>query len=176
MKLSIIFPVALTFTVAAFIFTASACSVVSNVEITFYGYPDNSPPGAGIAYNCGRGFTAGGTGTYSDPLTMATAPKEYNKCEIVYLPYLKKYLRFEDICEECTSDYNKGVKHIDIWTGSSTVNGGQKQLNCENSLTPDGNQVVIRQPASNLAVNAAALFQNGNCNTGGTYPGNTAGC
>lgn len=38
-----------------------ACSTVSNVKITFYGWPDNSPPGAGTAYNCdGRNNIAGG--------------------------------------------------------------------------------------------------------------------
>lgn len=39
---------------------AAQCSTQSDVEITFYGYPDNSPPGAAIAYDCGRGYTAGG--------------------------------------------------------------------------------------------------------------------
>jgi len=39
---------------------AAQCSTQSGVEITFYGYPDNSPPGASIAYDCGRGYIAGG--------------------------------------------------------------------------------------------------------------------
>ncbi|CAM6116143.1 unnamed protein product [Calypogeia fissa] len=176
MKFSIVFPLGLTFMAAAFIFTASACSVISNVEITFYGYPDNSPPGAAIAYDCGRGYTAGGTGTYSDPLTMATAAGEYSTCEVVYLPYLEKYLTYEDECSQCVSDWSSGVAHIDVWTGSRTVDGGQTQLDCENALTPNNNQGVLRQPSSNLAVNTAALFTNGNCNTGTTYPNNNANC
>lgn len=40
---------------------SSACNVVSDVQITFYGYPDNSPPGPDTAYNCGgRNNIAGG--------------------------------------------------------------------------------------------------------------------
>lgn len=38
-----------------------ACSEQASVEITFYGYADNSPPGAATAYNCGgRNYVAGG--------------------------------------------------------------------------------------------------------------------
>ena len=36
------------------------CSTQSDVTVTFYGYPDNSPPGPDIAYDCGRGYTASG--------------------------------------------------------------------------------------------------------------------
>lgn len=43
-----------------------------------------------------------GTGTYSNPLTFASAPGEFSQCEIIYFPYLKKYLRFEDSCAECS--------------------------------------------------------------------------
>lgn len=43
-----------------------------------------------------------GVGTYSDPLTFASAPGEFSSCEIIYLPYLKKYVRFEDYCAQCS--------------------------------------------------------------------------
>src|SRR5262245_15262186 len=82
---------------------AQACSVVTGVHVTFYGWADNSPAGDGVAYNCGgRNFHAGGTGTYANPLTFASAPGEYSQCEIVYSPYLKKYLRMEDSCDACS--------------------------------------------------------------------------
>lgn len=65
----------------------AACSREGSVEITFYGFPDNDPPSAQTAYNCGgRKNIAGGTGTYSDPLTMASARGEFSQCEIVYVP------------------------------------------------------------------------------------------
>ncbi len=81
----------------------TACSTPGNYIVTFYGYPDNSPPGPGTAHNCGgRNFVAGGTGTYSDPVTFATAPGEFNVCEIIYLPLLTKYGRYEDDCAQCS--------------------------------------------------------------------------
>jgi hypothetical protein len=80
---------------------AAACSITQGVHITFYGYPDNDPPGSGTAYDCGRGYKAGGTGTYADPLTFASSKIEYSVCQIIYSPYLKKYLRMEDDCVQC---------------------------------------------------------------------------
>jgi hypothetical protein len=129
------------------------CSVVQQVTSTFYGYPDNSPPGAGIAYTqCGRD-NAGGSGTFSDPLTFASAAGEFDTCEVIYAPYLKKYLRYEDECTQCESDWNSGTWHVDTWTGSSTSDGGQDQINCEDQLTPDA-QSIIRNPADDLEVDS----------------------
>lgn len=43
----------------------AACSTRSNVITTFYGYPDNDPPGPATAYNCGgRNNIAGGKYIY----------------------------------------------------------------------------------------------------------------
>lgn len=40
---------------------SAACSTPGNFIITFYGYPDNDPPGPGTAHNCGgRNYVAGG--------------------------------------------------------------------------------------------------------------------
>lgn len=82
----------------------AACSVVSGVQMTFYGSPDNDPPGSiATAHDCGgRNYQAGGSGAYDDPLTFATSPDEYEVCEIIYSPYLKKYLRMEDDCAQCS--------------------------------------------------------------------------
>ncbi|KAI4116351.1 MAG: hypothetical protein LQ345_003206 [Seirophora villosa] len=155
--------------------TERACSTISVVTHTFYGYPDNDPPGPATAYNCGgRNFVAGGSGTYSNPLTFASAPGEFSTCEVIYVPYLKKYARFEDYCAQCSqsiplskdviqtrltqklaTDWRSGKYHIDLWTGSSTVNGGQNQINCENALTPNA-QSIVRQPPSTLPVDCTS--------------------
>lgn len=38
------------------------CSTQTDVEFTYFGYPDNSPPGPGISFSCGRrGLIAGGS-------------------------------------------------------------------------------------------------------------------
>lgn len=90
---------------------------------------------------------------------MASAAGEFSLCEIAYVPYLKKYVRYEDDCEKCTEDFAQGQRHIDVWTGSSTVNGGQEQIDCEDNLTPDGEVSIIRSPGSNYAVDTTILYQ-----------------
>lgn len=154
---------------------SSTCQATDQVKITFYGYPDNSPPGPDIrcaldsrqdcsgcagnsshtvtASECGpRGETAGGTGTYDDPITMASAATWFCHQEVVYLPYLKKYLRYEDYCQDCTGNATEGILHIDIWTGSTKTNGGSVQDKCEKLLTPDDQQPMIRSPSKDLPV------------------------
>ncbi|KAK3215972.1 hypothetical protein GRF29_8g1711256 [Pseudopithomyces chartarum] len=162
---------------SSFSLASAACSKVTKNTHTFYGYPDNDPPGPATAYDCGgRNYVAGGTGTYADPLTFASAPGEFNECEIIYDPYLKKYLRFEDYCAQCTTDWKASPKiyHVDVWTGSSTKNGGQAQIQCENDLTPaEKSQTIIRQPAKNLPVDSTKLFVAGDspaCKTSHVYP------
>ncbi|KAL9582062.1 MAG: hypothetical protein Q9212_003513 [Teloschistes hypoglaucus] len=144
---------------------AQSCFPQNDVKVTFFGYPDNSPPGAGIAFTqCGRSL-AGGTGTHDDPISLATATQgDFAVCDIVYLPWLKKYARYDDDCEQCGKDWDNGRQyHIDLWTGSTTVDGGQTQIECENSL-PGGQQTIIRHPANDLDTDTTPLFSNGNCN------------
>jgi hypothetical protein len=160
--------------------SADNCTATEQlVSVTFYGFPDNTPPGAGIRCNpssradcdvcdagdpanattvtaaaCGpRGVTAGGTGAYDDPLTMASAARWFCRLEVVYLPYLQKYLRYEDYCAHCEADaVAKRAVHVDVWTGSTARNGGKVQIACENTLTPAGMQVIVRNPAPDLPV------------------------
>ncbi|KAI1073938.1 hypothetical protein F5B20DRAFT_474923 [Whalleya microplaca] len=144
-----------------------ACSITTGVKVTFYGSPDNDPAGSiAVAHDCGgRNYEAGGIGTYADPVTFASAGGEYQVCETIYSPYLKKYLRREDDCASCDA------KQIDVFTGSA-VDGGDKQIECENILTPEATQGVIRSPAEDLDVDETALFDSGTCNTKHVYVDN----
>jgi hypothetical protein len=78
-------------TILAFTSTALvACSRQGSIELTFCGYPDNNPPSAQTAYNCGgRNHSAGGTRTYGDPLSTASASGVCSQYEIVYVLYLE---------------------------------------------------------------------------------------
>ena len=59
---------------------------------------------SGIALQIPPGFDGSlGVGTYSNPLTFASASGEFSSCEIIYLPYLKKYIRYEDYCAQCST-------------------------------------------------------------------------
>ncbi|KAF2663122.1 hypothetical protein BT63DRAFT_466111 [Microthyrium microscopicum] len=130
---------------------AESCSSVDQVKVTFYGYPDNDPPGPAISCpgGCGpHGERAGGDGSFGNPLTMAAADGVFSPGEVVYLPYLQKYLRYEDFCASCSGAW------VDVWTGSPDSNGGEAQIQCENRLTPGGNVPLIRNPLSNLNTNS----------------------
>lgn len=137
--------------------TIATCSIVSDVKHTFYGWPDNDPAGASTAYSCdsSRPYIAGGTGTFADPLTFASAPGEFDECEIIYDPYTRKYLRFEDYCAQCNEDWADGTGswHVDIWTGGSTEGDGDVQVQCEDALTPDDQGLgIVRSPGEDLEV------------------------
>ena len=99
----------------------------------------------------------GGTGTFDDPLTFASSSSIFSQCEVIYFPYIQKYLRFEDDCTACDKDAANGIVHIDIWAGNATVSGGDVQVACENKLTPSGNEIIVRNPPSGLPVNSKLL-------------------
>jgi hypothetical protein len=127
----------------------SNCAVWQHVFMTNYGFIDNSPPSAIIAYpNSGpKGHSQAteGTGTYDDPITCASDTSfsqggaTLSPGTIVYNPISQKYYIVEDGCTECSQDYNckydddddagpgnppAGCKkdtylHIDFWMGPS---------------------------------------------------------
>jgi hypothetical protein len=131
--------------------TAEEC--INGTTQTFYGWPSNSGNNT-IAYNCGRGFTAQGSGTFNYPLTFATAKGEFERCEVIYSPYLKKYLIHEDDCVQCQADWNNGTGfwHIDVWD-MACEDGGNDEEKCDNALAPvDQSRDVIRYPSADLEV------------------------
>lgn len=63
--------------------------------VTFYGWYDNTPPSAAIAYPVIH-QTAGGTGTWSDPITYASDTSETPAGTKIYVPRVQKYFIMED--------------------------------------------------------------------------------
>ncbi|MCL2782856.1 MAG: RICIN domain-containing protein, partial [Propionibacteriaceae bacterium] len=116
----------------------------SAAYMTFYGYPDNTPPSADIASpnfkspdktfpnnNLNQGIhanqQAGGDGSYANPLTMATwAAGELAYGTIVYVPRLQKYFIAEDQCTECQADMqgNTNDTTADSRYPDGTLRGG----------------------------------------------------
>lgn len=147
--------------------TAQA-STTRTFLVTLYGWPDNSPPGADIAYpksddNPTIHNSAGGTGTYSDPITYATDKSELAVGTKVYYPYLHRYFIMEDDCTECDEDWtghgpDGGPKlyHIDLWIGGKGGNSNDV-INCEDDLTQNSADVII-DPPSDEAVDTTPLF------------------
>ena len=153
--------------------TPAYASSTQKVYLTFYGWYDNTPPGCAIAYpdlhQC-----AGGTGSYSDPITFASDTAEIAAGTKIYVPRLEKYFIMEDDCTECDQDWSgqgpdggPGMWHFDLWAGGQ--NGNESALlDCEDALTQDGSENVIISPPSTETVSSPPLF---NSSTGACYGG-----
>ena len=125
--------------------------------VTFYGWVDNSPPGPAIAHPCIH-QSAGGTGTYADPVTFAE-PIDLNGpwCQIIYVPFLEKYFIHEDQCHPCA---HVNTNHVDLWMGGDAASTHKPEkkalLRCERAWTQHA--TVILDPSSTEPVDTAPLF------------------
>jgi 3D (Asp-Asp-Asp) domain-containing protein len=134
-----------------------------SVYVTFYGWADNSPPGGAIAYPQSDGYptlheTAGGTGTYADPITFATDKAEFPVGTRLYVPFIEKYVMMEDDCVECDSDWTSSHKwHIDLWMNSNGTESTSSLTNCEDRWTRDSTSVEIDPPDGRM-VTTTPLF------------------
>ena len=134
-----------------------------SVYVTFYGWADNSPPGGAIAYPKSDGYptlheTAGGTGTFSDPITFATDKAEFPVGTILYVPFIEKYVMMEDDCVECDSDWTSSHKwHIDLWMNSDATENASSLASCEDRWTRDATEVEL-SPPSDRTVTTTPLF------------------
>jgi 3D (Asp-Asp-Asp) domain-containing protein len=127
-------------------------STTTNVYVTFYGWADNSPPGGAIAYPKSGGFptlhdTAGGTGTYADPITFASDRAEFPVGTILYVPFIEKYVMMEDDCAQCDTDWTTSHKwHIDLWMNSSGTESTSALTTCEGNWTRTSTAVELSPP------------------------------
>jgi len=149
--------------------SSSGGTTMTGVYITSYGWNDNDDGSNSygndiIAYTSVRhGHAVETSGTYADPCTFATESKFLAPGTIIYVPSVKKYYIMEDGCVECTDDWNKGKKHVDLWIGPNSATIPEGPLaNCEGSITTDAGTIIVNPP-SNLAVTTTKIFINGVC-------------
>jgi 3D (Asp-Asp-Asp) domain-containing protein len=142
--------------------TADDAETTRTMLVTFYGWDDNSPPGNDIAFDRSSGYptvhdAAGGTGSYADPLTMATDASEIAIGTIVYVPFCQKYVVMEDDCTECDADWGSKTWHIDVWMNSNGKESPTALMNCEAQWTQNAAPVEI-DPPPDLPVDTTPLF------------------
>lgn len=123
-----------------------------SVYVTFYGAADNDPPGSAAIAFPGLHRKASGVGTWADPITFATAyHRTYPPGTRIYVPRLQKYFVMEDGC-----DCDQPRDHVDLWAGG--VGNDQGVVRCEDRLTLDGFEKVVRNPDRYRAVNTRPLY------------------
>ena len=158
------------------LFGLIACSSAKETTVrtyqTSYAWDDNSPPSADIAYPKSDGYptihdeATEGTGTYDDPITMATDKDEIDIGSIVYICHLRKYLVMEDDCEQCDSDWENDEKyHIDVWMGPHKQLPANSVDDCEDYITIENAQIIVNPTNQSLPVDKTPLIDpdSGNC-------------
>lgn len=131
--------------------------------ITGYGWPDNTPPGAAISHGVIHA-SAGGVGTYNDPITLAVGHSIINNQDILdyppgtkfYIPNLRRYFIVEDTCGDGSAPQNgpchigyQGNPWLDVWVGGKGV-ADSTVYACQSALT--NIHLVVKDPAPNYAV------------------------
>jgi hypothetical protein len=125
---------------------------------TGYTWWDNSPARSAAIARPVLHRTAGGVGTYADPITMAVG---YTRAGLdipagtrFYLPNLRKYFIVEDICGACHNKPPGTVYKLDLWLDGRYLSRSQARA-CAGSVT--GRQPVVRNPPRGLSVRSGAI-------------------
>jgi hypothetical protein len=124
-----------------------------SATITFYGWPDNSPPGNKIAHGIIHKH-AGGDGTYCNPTTFATEKANDKTIPYgikIYVPFIKQYFIREDLCAASgpkKGSGSNGCKKLwfDLWIGGTAKSKAHEVITCERELTPNAKVDVILYP------------------------------
>jgi hypothetical protein len=154
----------------------SSGTVIPKAYITGYSWFDNTPPGSAAISHPQIHQTAGGTGTWTDPITMAVGHDlssgqdvlDYPAGTRFYIPDFQRYFIVEDTCGDGPTPEN-GPCHVpptgattwlDVWIGGES--GTQATTDaCMNKLT--GIHQVVLSPDANRPVSPGAIFSNGAC-------------
>ncbi|MBV9232787.1 MAG: hypothetical protein JO030_01985 [Candidatus Eremiobacteraeota bacterium] len=127
--------------------------------ITFYGWPDNSPPGDQIAHPVIH-RRAEGAGTYCNPTTFATERANGKRIPYgikIYVPFLEQYFIREDLCAASgptSGSGSQGCRKLwfDLWIGGDAKSNSREVVECEQRLTPNRQVSVILYPGDGLPV------------------------
>ncbi|WP_100499762.1 hypothetical protein [Geodermatophilus chilensis] len=91
---------------------------IETAFLTGYSLEDNSPPGT---RSTSSGRSAGGTGTYADPITLAVGyagGDEFPRGTVFYVPLVRAYFVVEDRCGACSDPTSAADYTVDLWVGS----------------------------------------------------------
>jgi hypothetical protein len=168
-----------------FIRTASSPErIVSTVYTTAYTWYDNTPAGSATISHPVLHKTAGGTGTYGDPITIAVGHSLATGKDVldfpagtrIYLPDVRRYFIVEDTCGDgrhpengpchqgANADGTNSTLWIDMWIGGQSMSATRAD-SCASKVT--NVRTAVFNPASNYVVApGAGVIHNGICDAG----------
>lgn len=164
--------------------SSSSERIVTTTYTTAYTWYDNTPAGSSAISHPILHKTAGGTGTYEDPITIAVGHSLATGQDVldfpagtrIYLPDVRRYFIVEDTCGD-GRDPQGGPCHqgtnvhgtnstiwIDMWIGGQSVNAEAADA-CARKVT--NVNTAVFNPASNYAVApGAGVIHDGKCDAG----------
>ena len=144
-----------------------------SVYLTGYSFWDNTPPGSAAIAKPVIRQRAGGSGTYSDPITIAVGHSfatgrqqlDFPAGTRFYFPALRRYAIVEDVCGDgpspqhgpCHVGYN-GLPWLDIYVDGRHAGPGAADA-CMRQIT--GIHEVIVSPTKGLPVVVGPLAESG---------------
>ncbi len=163
---------------------SSSERIVTTAYTTAYTWYDNTPAGSAAISHPVLHKTAGGTGTYEDPITIAVGHSLATGQDVldfpagtrIYLPDVRRYFIVEDTCGDgrdpqggpCHQGVNvhgtNSTIWIDMWIGGQSVNADAANA-CASKVT--NVNTAVFNPASNYAVApGAGVIHDGKCDAG----------
>jgi len=126
--------------------------------LTGYTWWDNTPSGSAAIAHPVLHSTAGGTGTYANPITMAvgytSAGPDIPYGTRFYLPKLQRYAIVEDLCGACHRTPAGVTWRLDLW-----LDGRNLSVSAANAcaLRITGKQAAWRNPPMGLSVTSGPI-------------------
>lgn len=141
---------------------ASGSEKVITAYTTGYTWFDNTPVGsAQIAYPTIH-RVAGGTGTWGDPITIATAKGAYTPGTRFYIPSVRRYFVAEDFGGANMYRPPVGSAWLDLWIGGQ--GGSSRGADACASAITGGHKVVVN-PSPGYEVRPGTIYD-GTCHAG----------
>lgn len=144
--------------------TGSAQAI--QAEITGYSFQDNTPEGSATISMPVLHRVAGGTGTFTDPITTAVpggaSDPETPKGTRLYVAKLRRYFIVED-----SGATAEGGKHFDLYVDGQGFTRADSEA-CMDSYT--GTATIILNPPPSEPVTRGPLTGSGGCRIGASGP------
>jgi hypothetical protein len=132
------------------------------IWLTGYSWQDNTPPGSSKVGEPVLHQVAGGTGTFADPITVATpghaGDQAWEPGTKFYLPTMQRYVVVED--SGAAKEPEGTDTHLDMWIGGRDGTKAATDA-CENQFT--GKVPAQVNPPDGLPVMAGEIFSGGQC-------------